>query len=59
MKNQKIIEILLQEERKLWEDLLQCVHMLGTDDPLTDLASARYGAIYKLLQTLKIKRNQL
>jgi hypothetical protein len=55
MKNQKIIEILLQEERKLWEDLLQCVHMLGTDDPLTDLASARYGAIYKLLQTLKLK----
>jgi len=55
MENQKIIEIILQEERRLWDDLLKCVHVLGTDDPLTDLASARYGAIYKLLQTLKLK----
>jgi hypothetical protein len=55
MKNQEIIDVILQEERRLWDDLLQCVHMLGTNDPLTDLASARYGAIYKLLQTLKLK----
>jgi hypothetical protein len=55
MENQKIIEIILQEERRLWDDLLKCVHVLGTDDRLTDLASARYGAIYKLLQTLKLK----
>jgi hypothetical protein len=55
MKKQEIIEILLQEEKRLWDDLLQCVHALGTDNPLTDLASARYGTIYKLLQTLKLK----
>ena len=55
MKKQEMINLIKQEERRLWDDLLQCVHMLGTDDPLTDLASARYGAIYKLLQTLKLK----
>jgi hypothetical protein len=55
MKKQEMIDFILQEERRLWDDLLKCVHMLGTDDPLTDLASARYGTIYKLLQTLKLK----
>ena len=50
-----MINLIKQEERRLWDDLLQCVHLLGTDDPLTDLASARYGAIYKLLEILQIK----
>jgi len=48
MKKQEIIDFILQEERRLWDDLLQCVHVLGTDDPLTDLASARYGVINQL-----------
>ena len=50
-----MIDFILQEERRLWDDLLECVYKLGTDDPLTDLASARYGAIYKLLEILQIK----
>ena len=56
MKKQEIIDLILKQEREMWNDLLECVHKLGTDDPLTDLASARYGAMFKLLQTLKIVR---
>jgi hypothetical protein len=55
MKKQEMIEVMMAEERRLWSDLLECVYKLGTDDPLTDLASARYGAIFKLLETLKLK----
>ena len=50
-----MIDLIIKQEREMWNDLLECVYKLGTDDPLTDLASARYGAIFKLLQTLKIK----
>jgi hypothetical protein len=55
MKKQEMIQIMIAEEKRLLSDLLECVYKLGTNDPLTDLASARYGAIYKLLQTLKLK----
>jgi hypothetical protein len=48
MKKQEMIDLIIQEEKRLWNDLLECVHKLGTDDPLTDLASARYGVINQL-----------
>ena len=55
MKKQEIIDLILKQEREMWNDLLECVHKLGTDDPLTDLAAARYSVMFKLLETLKIK----
>ena len=48
MKKQEMIDLILKQEREMWNDLLECVHKLGTDDPLTDLASARYGVINQL-----------
>lgn len=51
MKKQEMIDLILQEEKKLWKDLQECIDRLGIYDPITDSATARWSAV----QTLALK----
>jgi hypothetical protein len=52
MKKQEMINKIMLEERKLWNDLQQCIDTLGMRDPLTDAAAARWAVINQLVKTL-------
>jgi hypothetical protein len=52
MKKQEMINAIMLEERKLWNDLQECLEKLGVNDPITDLATARWAAINKLVKSL-------
>ena len=47
-----MINLIKQEERRLWDDLQDCINTLGLRDTLTDVATARWAAINKLVKTL-------
>jgi hypothetical protein len=52
MKKQEMINAIMLEERKLWNDLQECLEKLGANDPITDSATTRWAAINKLVKTL-------
>jgi hypothetical protein len=55
MKKQEMIKILLQEERRLWDDLQYCINKLGVNDDATEWATARWAVVHSLLQKLGLK----
>jgi hypothetical protein len=52
MKKQEMINAIMLEEKRLWDDLQDCIKTLGLRDTLTDVATARWAAINKLVKTL-------
>jgi hypothetical protein len=55
MKKKEMIEILLQEERRLWDEMMECIDKLGMHDPITDMQIARWSSINNLKIKLQIK----
>jgi len=55
MKKKQMIEILLQEERRLWNDLQYCINTLGVSDDATEWATARWAVVHNLVQKLGLK----
>jgi hypothetical protein len=55
MKKQEMIKILLQEERRLWNDLQYCINTLGVNDDATEWATARWAVVHNLVQKLGLK----
>jgi len=55
MKKKQMIEILLQEERRLWNDLQYCINTVGVNDDATEWATARWAVVHNLVQKLQIK----
>ena len=47
-----MINTILAEQDKLWNDLQQCIDILGIHDPITDAAAARWATINKLVKSL-------
>lgn len=47
-----MISLLIQEERKLWNDMMECIDKLGLHNPITDVSVARWSAVHQL--TFKI-----
>jgi len=52
MKKQEMINAIMLEERKLWDALQECINLLGVNDPLTEIATARWATINQLLKSL-------
>ena len=52
MKKQEMIDLIKAEERKLYDDLQQCIEILGIHDPITESATTRWSTIHNLLKTL-------
>ena len=52
MKKQEMIDLIKAEERKLYDDLQQCIDILGVHDPITESATTRWSTIHNLLKTL-------
>jgi len=55
MKKKEMIEILLQEERRLWNDLQYCINILGAYDDATEWATARWAVVHNLVQKIGLK----
>lgn len=55
MKKKQMIEILLQEERRLWNDLQYCINTLGVSDDATEWATARWAVVHNLVQKIGLK----
>jgi hypothetical protein len=55
MKKQEMIDTIIAEEKRLWNDLKRCSDILEKDDPLTDLAVARWVCVNNLIEKLQIK----
>ena len=47
-----MINKIMLEERKLWNDLQQCMDILGMHDPITEAAVARWSVINQLVKNL-------
>ena len=52
MKKQEMINVIMLEERRLYDDLQRCLEILGINDPLTDEAVARWASVNNLLKKL-------
>jgi hypothetical protein len=52
MKKQEMINTILAEKDKLWNDLQQCMDILGMHDPITEAAVARWSVINQLVKNL-------
>ena len=52
MKKQEMINTILAEKDKLWNDLQRCIDILGMNDPITDAAVARWAIINQLVKSL-------
>ena len=52
MKKQEMINIILAEKDKLWNEMMECIDKLGMRDPITDAAVARWGVINQLVKSL-------
>ena len=52
MKKQEMINLIMLEERRLYDDLQQTIDILGINDPLTDEAVARWASVNNLLKKL-------
>jgi hypothetical protein len=52
MKKQEMINVIMLEERKLWNDLQECLEKLGANDPITESATTRWATINKLVKSL-------
>lgn len=55
MKKQEMIATIIAEEKRLWNDLMECIKELGVHDPITDSATARWTAVNNLAVKLLIK----
>lgn len=55
MKKTKMIEILIQEERILWNYLQYCMNTVGVNDDATEWATARWAVVHNLVQKLGLK----
>jgi len=58
MKKQEMINTIMLEERKLWDALQECINLLGVNDSLTEIATARWATINQLLKSLKTRTFQ-
>ena len=52
MKKQEMINIILAEKDKLWNEMMECIDKLGMRDSITDAAVARWGVINQLVKSL-------
>jgi hypothetical protein len=52
MKKQEMINIILAEKDKLWNEMMECIDKLGMRDPITDASVARWGVINQLVKSL-------
>jgi hypothetical protein len=55
MKKKEMIEILIQEERRLWNDLQYVLNTVGVNDDAADWATARWAVVHNLVQKLGLK----
>lgn len=54
MKQEKMIDIILEEEKNLWYELKSYIEMFGYDDKVTKAARNQWFAIDRLIQKLEI-----
>jgi hypothetical protein len=52
MKKQEMINVIMLEERRLYDELQQCLEILGANDPITDAATTRWASVNNLLKKL-------
>ena len=52
MKKQEMINVIMLEERRLYDELQQCLEILGVNDPITDAATTRWASVNNLLKKL-------
>ena len=55
MKKQEMIDLILQEEKKLWDEMQECIDKLGMHDAITDMQIARWSSVHQLVCKLIIK----
>jgi len=47
-----MINTIMLEERRLWNELQECIKALGVNDVLIDVATARWSVINQLVKSL-------
>lgn len=52
MKKQEIIDTILQEEKRLWDEVQRSIELLGIDSEVTDNKVTRWATINNLIKTL-------
>ena len=55
MKKQEMIDLIIQEEKRLWDTVQRSMDLLGIDDECTQSAVTRWATINDLKQKLQIK----
>ena len=50
-----MIDLILQEESRLWDEMQECIDKLGMFDRITDMQVARWSAVHNLVVKLLIK----
>ena len=55
MKKQEMIDLILQEEAKLWDELQRSIDILGLDDEGTQWRITRWAVVNDLRKKLQIK----
>lgn len=48
MKKTEILNLIIKEEKQLWDDLQKLIDAVGMYDPLVDVATARWFTISNL-----------
>lgn len=52
MKKEEMINTIMLEEKALWKAVQECIEHLGIHDHITEIATARWSAVNKLLKKL-------
>ena len=55
MKKQEMIDLIIQEEKRLWESVQRSMELLGIDDEVTQSAVTRWSVMNDLKIKLQIK----
>jgi hypothetical protein len=55
MKKQEMIDLIIQEEKELYDYVQKCIDTLGVNSPITETATARWAIVFNLKTKLQIK----
>jgi len=55
MKKQEMIDFIIQEEKRLWNEVQRAIELLGVDDEVTQSKVTRWAIMNDLKAKFKIK----
>ncbi len=55
MTKQQMIDVIIKEERQLWEELQDMQNAFGSDHPATESAATRWATISFLMDKIELK----